>query len=322
LKKWVEPPSSRALAFSFCLALAAVASTACGPDRGAEGASQGADEALTSQGSITVTLHRYLESGANEPYEKLGVTALFPRYRPSDATLVDTLLGERVPELDVAIDQCESPAPLVPLRPRRMSTTDGTAIELADVGDLSIEYDQEKITLPTQTFPDLLHAIDGVTYVADDKRGLRFDPTATYTVHASGTDEVARFDVVLDAPEDLGEVSLDGVSPAEQTPIVRRGAPLRITWEGGGGYGDEVIATISWSSMGLPLSMSCRMRDDGSFVVPGEITAALQDPLVAGEAEMTLSRVRQTAFRAKGLESAEFSFVLSTSFLVRFDAVP
>jgi hypothetical protein len=52
------------------------------------------------------------------------------------------------------------------------------------------------------------------------------------------------------------------------------------------------------------------------------MTAALQDPLVAGEAEMTLSRVRQTAFRAKGLDNGELSFVLSTSFLVRFDAVP
>jgi hypothetical protein len=207
-------------------------------------------------------------------------------------------------------------------RPRRLRTTDGTAIELADVGDLSVEYAGQRFVLPTQTFPDLLHAIDGVTYAADDRRGLRFEPAETYAVHASGTDEVARFDVELDAPEDLGDVAIDGLSPSEQIPIVRRGAPLAITWEGDGGYGDEVIATISSGGAGVPLSMSCRMRDDGGFVVPAEMTAAFQDSLVSGEAEMTLSRVRQTAFRAKGLDNGDLSFVLSTSFLVRFDSVP
>ena len=322
MKKWIELPSGSARAPVLWLALAAAVAVGCGPSREAADPPKSTGDAPTSQGSITATLHRYVESGASEPYEDFGIAALFPRYRPTDASLVDTLLGERVPETDVAIDQCESPAPLVQLRSRRLGYSEGTAIELADVGDLSVEYSGQKITLPTQTFPDLLHAIDGVTYAADDKRGLRFEPAATYTVHASGTDEVARFDVVLDAPEDLGDVALDGVSPAEQIPTVRRGAPLSITWEGGGGYGDEVIATIRWSSTGLPLSMSCRMRDDGIFVVPAEMTAALQDPLVAGEAEMTLSRVRQTAFRAKGLDNGELSFVLSTSFLVKFDAVP
>ncbi|MCK9458064.1 MAG: hypothetical protein M0R80_00095 [Proteobacteria bacterium] len=323
MKKWTEPPFSKVRAVTLFLAVAAIAApTGCGPGGEAAVVPEGAGTAPTSTGSIMVRLHRYLESGASQPYEELGITALFPRYQPADETLVDTLLGERVPEIDVAIDQCEAATPLVPLRPRRLAPADGATIELADVGNLSVEFAGERITLPTQTFPDLLHVIDGVTYVADERSGLRFDPAESYTVHASGTDEVARFDVVLDAPEDLGEVTIDGVSPADQTPIVRRGAPIAIAWEGGGGYGDEVIATIRWSGMGLPQSISCRMRDDGLFVVPGDATAALQDPLVSGEAEMTVSRVRQTAFRAKGLASADLSFVLSTSFLVRFDAVP
>jgi len=312
LKRWIS-----------LLALAAVLIAGCAPAPAEPAnAPKKAEDELTSQGSITATLRRYLESGIDEPYEEFGIAALFPLYRPVDAPLVEALLGERVPEIDIAIDQCEPPAPMVQLKQRRVRYTDGTAVELADVGDLSVDYSGQRIVLPTQTFPDLLHAIDGVTYAADDERGLRFEPAETYTVHASGTDEVARFDVQLDAPEDLGDVALDGVSPAEQIPVIRRGAPFTIRWEGGGGYGDEVIATVRWSGTGPPLSMSCRMRDDGIFVVPGEMTAALRDPLVAGEAEMTLSRVRQTAFRAKGLSSGELSFVVSASFLVRFDAVP
>jgi hypothetical protein len=323
LKKWIEVVDRRSPAFGACLCLAAALGACnCTPDRQAASRPRGADQAPLSQGTITASLHRYVESSAAEPFEQFSITALFPRYGRAAKDLVDGLIEGRVPELYVALDQCVAPVPSVRQRTRRVSDAEGTAVELADVGDLSIETDGRKAMLPTQTFPDLLRAIDGVTYAANDEMGVAFSPSATYTIHAAGTDEISSFDVVLDAPEDLGEITVDGVSPAEQVPVIRRGEPLELTWESGGGYGDEVFAKISWSGMGLPLSMDCRMRDDGQFTVPGDMTAAMRDPLAAGEAEMTVSRVRQTAFRAKGLDSGEFSFVLSTSFLVRFENVP
>jgi len=304
--------------------LCACLACACSGERdpGGDAAKKPAEQPI-ARGAIIAELHRYIESGGAEPFERFSLTALFPRYRRHAKELVDSLVGGRVPELFVAPDSCiVASAPSAPRRPRPPSSDEGTAIELVDVGDLSVESDGKRTMLPTQTFPDLMRVIDGVTYAVDDEMGAVFSPASTYTIHAEGADEIARFDVVLDAPEDLGEITVEGVSPAEQMPVIRRGEPLEITWEGGGGYGDEVFAKISWSNLGLPLTAECRMRDDGVFTVPSDLTAGMRDQLASGEAEMTLSRVRQTSFRAKGLDSGEFSFVLSTSFLVRFEAVP
>lgn len=304
------------------LAAGAVAQIGCSPQGYGTDEEKRVDEAPVAQGAITAALNRYVESGSAGPFEKFSITALFPRYGRSGKKLVDSLLENRVPESDAPFDQCDPPAPVVQPRQRRLRAVQGTEIELVDVGDMSVEHAGEKTALPTQTFPDLLRVIDGVTYGADDGMGAVFEPAQTYRVSAAGADDIPRFDVALDAPEDLGEITVNGTSPAEQTPVVRRGEPLEITWEGGGGYGDEVIAKIRWSSVGVTVSMDCRMRDDGRFTIPSEMTAGMRDPLIAGEAEMTLARVRQTSFRARGLDSGEFSFVLSTSFLVRFESVP
>jgi hypothetical protein len=323
LKKWTEASyHRRSPGAALIFAAAALAACTGQSPRGEGGRPGGAADGIVSEGTITAALHRYVENGSSEPFEQFSITALFPRFRRSAKELVDSLVGGGVPELYVALDQCAAPAPVVQARPRRIVAAEGTAIELVDVGDLSVEIDGRRTVLPTQTFPDLLRAIDGVTYAANDDMGVEFSPAATYTIHSAGADEISRFDVVLDAPEDLGEITVGGASPAEQVPTLRRGEPIEITWEGAGGYGDEVFAKITWSNVGLPLSMDCRMRDDGRFTVPGDLTAGMRDPLATGEAEMTISRVRQTAFRAKGLDSGEFDFVLSTSFLVRFETVP
>lgn len=321
MRSRTEPRRRRPIR-GLALLAAALAPLACAQEGPVTAGGGRPPDAPVSQGAITASLNRYVESGPAEPFEKFSVTGLFPRYGRSGKKLVESLMEGRVPQSDAAFDQCAAPSPVVRGKPRRMGAVQGTEIELVDVGDMSIELDGRKTALPTQTFPDLLRVIDGVTYGADDAMGAVFAPARTYTIRASGSDEVPGFDVSLDAPEDLGEITVGGVSPAEQIPVVRRGEPLEITWEGGGGYGDEVFAEIRWSGAGLALSMDCRMRDDGRFTVPREMTAAMRDPLIAGEAEMTLSRVRQTAFRAGGLDSGDFSFVLSTSFLVRFEAVP
>jgi hypothetical protein len=80
-----------------------------------------------------------------------------------------------------------------------------------------------------------------------------------------------------------------------------------------------VIAEFTWTNLGLPWSMVCRMRDDGLFVVPADRTRGLQDPLRSGNEELILSRVRQVAFRAAGLSGGAFSFVVTVRFPVRYD---
>jgi hypothetical protein len=274
-----------------------------------------------SRGQITAGINRYIEPRSAEPFEQFGINGVFARYDVEKEDLVEHLLGDRVPEVDLPPDTCSSPSPVLFLTDRRAAANDDamveTAIELIDVGDLSVSVGDATRAVPTRTFPDLLKVIDGVIYSVDEAQGVRFLPGETYTFHATGTDQVSPFEVVLEAPDDLGEVKVDGVQPDEQTPQIRRGQDLAITWEGAG-WGDEVIATLSWTGMGLPWSMTCRMRDDGLFVVPGQLVEGLHDPLAASDEELTLARVRQVSFRSDGLNSGAFSFVVSNSFPVRF----
>lgn len=277
------------------------------------------DPVILSEGIITAKASRFFESGSEEPFEQFEIVGVFPRFDLEKIDVVDSLLGSRVPQSDdLALDMCSSPAPVLGSRARR-SADDETAIELIDVGDVSLEYRGVRRAVPTRTFPDLLKVIDGVIYSANESRGVHFLPGETYTFRATGTDEVDQFDVVLDAPDDLGDVKLDGDLLVDHIPIIRRGHDLEISWEGEG-YGDEVIATVNWTSMGLPWSMMCRMRDDGYFVIPDRLTDGMYDPLASDDHEMSLSRIRQVSFRSAGLSSGEFLFVVSTNFLVGFES--
>ncbi len=278
-----------------------------------------ADPVILSEGIITAKASRFFESGSEEPFEQFEIVGVFPRFDLEKIDVVDSLLGSRGPQSDdLALDTCSSPAPVLSSRARR-GADDETAIELIDVGDVSLEYRGVRRAVPTRTFPDLLKVIDGVIYSANESRGVHFLPGETYTFRATGTDEVDQFDVVLDAPDDLGDVKLDGDLLVDHVPIIRRGRDLEISWEGEG-YGDEVVATVNWTSMGLPWSLTCRMRDDGYFVIPGRFTAGMYDPLASDDHEMSLSRIRQVSFRSNGLSSGEFLFVVSTNFLVRFES--
>lgn len=278
--------------------------------------SSAADPILTSKGMISASLSRYIESGTGTSYEQFGITGIFARYDIGQAGTVEELLNGDFPEVDLALETCSFPAPV--LEEGSVRERQGhTAIELLDVGDLTLRYGAVTKTIPTRTFPDLLRVIVGVMYTADESKGVQFKPTETYTLRAAGSEAVSRFRVPIEAPEDMGEIKIDGTSPGDQIPLVQKGEDVELVWEGDG-YGDEILATLTWTSMGSPWSMTCRVRDDGLFVIPSVYTAGLPDPLTSSDEEMTVSRVRQVAFRSAGLASGSFRFIVSTSFSVSF----
>jgi hypothetical protein len=270
-----------------------------------------------SRGIARGTTSRRFDARGDSPVEPFALTAVFPRYDLEYEDLLGGFLVGHVEESEVALDTCGPPSPVLGVRQPRPLPGE-TAVELLDAGDLTIVIDGVTLPMPSRAFPDLLKVVDGVMYSTEEGHGARFLPGATYSLHSSGTDMIGPFEVVLEAPDDLGEVKLDGVSPAEQPPGVKRGEDLVISWEGAG-WGDEVIAEFTWTSLGLPWSLVCRMRDDGLFVVPGDRTRGLQDPMHGGDEELTLSRVRQVAFRAEGLSGGTFAFEVAASFPVRFD---
>lgn len=288
----------------------------CWPSSGVPDSPKG-DPHYVNQGIITATASRFLDSSGSEPFEQFEVMAMFPRYRNNRQRLVDSLLGTHVPQSDLSLDTCSRPEPLLKSRDKK-TFTESTQITLMDAGYMHLEYSDKRRAIPTRTFPDLLKVIDGVIYSVNEQRGADFIPEQTYTIKTAGTDDVGKFEAVLDAPNDLGEVRLNGISPSEQMPSIAPGQDLALSWEGEG-YGDEVITRIDWTNMGLSWSITCRMKDDGSFIIPGDITKDIRIELTENDHDMSLSRVRQVSFRARGLSYGDFSFVASTNFLIRLE---
>ncbi|MBN2340867.1 MAG: hypothetical protein JXX29_17515 [Deltaproteobacteria bacterium] len=276
-----------------------------------------AGRALLCQGIIVATASRFITEKNEEPFEQFDFIAMFPKYPEDQQQEVDALLETHVPRADLAMDTCSVPEPQF----HDNATDDNSvSISLVDAGDMFLQMGAGKVPIPTRTFPDLLKVIDGVIYAASPNHGIEFIPGQTYTLTNAGTDNIGSFEVVLEAPNDLGEVTLNGVSPADAVPSIIAGKGSTIRWEGEG-YGDEVIADIHWSDMGLSWSMGCRMKDDGQFTIPGEITKQMTSELTDQTYEMRLSRVRQVSFAAPFIAFGDFSFVASTSFLVEFDKI-
>jgi hypothetical protein len=281
-----------------------------------EPAEPASERAQSSRGIITAALNRYIETGDFTPAENFGLMGVFARYQARHHTTVEKLLEGDGSVQDLALDSCTMPAPV--LDEMEIDEPGAQApIELMDVGDLRVTIDDLTKPVPTRTFPDLLRVIVGVIYSAEEAHGVFFKPGDRYLIRASGTDEVAPFRVALDAPDDLGEIKIDGIFPSDQKPIITRGEEVEISWEGDG-YGDEVVLTLSWMSMGSSWSMDCRMRDDGLFVIPESHTASFPDPLTCSDEEISISRIRQVAFRSDGLQSGTFRFLVSINFPVTF----
>ena len=271
--------------------------------------------ATTCQGIIVATASRFISDAGSEPFEQFDFIAMFPRYRTDQQQAVESLLETHVPLTDLPLDSCATPEPQLS---RKTEDEKHVAVSLLDAGDMFVIADSKKIAIPTRTFPDLLKVIDGVIYSASPSHGMEFVPGQTYTVKNTGADSVGSFEVVLEAPKDLGEITVAGTSPDDNIPTILSGAPAVIRWEGEG-YGDEVIADINWSDMGLSWSTTCRMKDDGHFVIPADITGQMGSELAKQTHEMRLSRLRQVSFAAPFITSGDFSFVASTSFLVEID---
>ncbi|MCP4196999.1 MAG: hypothetical protein GY762_07590 [Proteobacteria bacterium] len=297
----------------FAVAMAAIA-VSCS-DQEADQASP-SRPMMVSRGIITASFNRYIETSLSDPLEQFSLIGMFVRHDVEETYAVESLFDFQMADVNLALDTCTMPARVLP-----NSTAHGpqseTTIELLDIGDLALRVNKEKMPIPTRTFPDLLKVIVGVIYTTDETQGGVFSPGETYDLQTTGTDEIAAFRVALEAPEDLGDVKVDGIKPGDQPIIVRHGGEMELVWEGDG-YGDEVVATLSWMSMGAPWSMTCRMRDDGLFVISETYLAGMPDPLTCSYGEFTITRVRQVAFRSEDLSSGSFQFAVSTSFPVTF----
>ncbi|MFO8073419.1 MAG: hypothetical protein R6V85_16265, partial [Polyangia bacterium] len=202
--------------------ICSIALLAVGCSGQADSAISDHDPVIVSRGLITANLSRYIDDQVEQPFERFSITGVFARYDLDYESFSDTILATTFSEPELELDACMPPVPAIEFQPRRPEPGQ-TAIELIDVGNLSVLIGDRPAALPTRTFPDLLKVVDGVIYSAEESGRIGYEPGQTYSIQASGTDAVAPFEVVLDAPDDLGEITVDGISPVERTPSIKEG---------------------------------------------------------------------------------------------------
>ena len=269
-----------------------------------------------SHGSIAAVSSQYITSGDLVPFEQFQLTGVFGRFDVAVRSDAMAFITNRVPSRDLNVDACSVPAPVFE-RGGIYKKLDQATVELLDVGDLTVAFGSRNLPISTRTFPDLLKVIVGVVYSADGNQGVFYNPNTTYTLKASGGSGVGPFEVALEAPMELEGIRVNRIAPSAQVPLLQRKRPAVLQWDGLE-LGDEIVMDLQWTSMGSPWSMSCRLRDDGYFVVSPVLTRMLPDHLAAADEELTFSRVRQVSYRAEGLNSGTFSFVTRVQFPVSF----
>ncbi|MBN2803071.1 MAG: hypothetical protein JXR91_08250 [Deltaproteobacteria bacterium] len=273
-------------------------------------------EPFICNGVISLTSTEFI-SPDNPPFKHSEFSAMFPKYKIRDIENVKTLLPAHVPDLNLELNTCSMPIPTLASM-RKKELTRPNIVSLEDAGNMFISSKKNMALVPTRTFPDLLKIINGVIYYTDEFSNLDLVPDETYTIKTTGSDVIQKFEVLLNAPKELGDITINETSPDETTPVITLGKPIDVKWDGAG-YGDEVIISIKLNGPGISWNIQCRIKDDGTFSIPPEITNQLTIDSSISSTEMSIERVRQISFASKGLSQGDFSFVVKTNFLIEFD---
>jgi hypothetical protein len=180
----------------------------------------------------------------------------------------------------------------------------GRAIELLDVGNVTLAADQQKTQLRPRRLPDVADLVWGVVYArAAEAEALPAHTRYELQVAGSAEDDVPAFVVSADAPEaprDLRVAGQDGQRGAVE--LSASDASFDITWEPGA-FADDVVY-VDWSTRwnDTRSTLRCTYADTGRASIPSAVLAGVES------GTLTLHRVHREPFRARGLDTGEIRF--------------
>lgn len=187
-------------------------------------------------------------------------------------------------------------------------------MELLDVGPIDVHGPDEEIELEARRLPDLLSAFSGVIYGTDQSfeaqpLHLGYEPGARYDFDAPGDGDSGDFAVGLRSPQPV-RIEAIGEQPVTDDTEVRRDfrSDLAVQWqpEPDDDNADGFFLHLSSGFGPDQPRMTCRLDDDGSFVIPGALVEQLSKD--TSELELALRRVNTESVDVDGLETSEFVF--------------
>lgn len=257
--------------------------------------------------SVTYTHDRALASTGGESTDlELLTTAQFVRYSALERGQVERLLALPLdPSKLPQEERCKVQDLTVELAEEGMLDDEAELanVELLEAGDLRIETATgAKITLVPKHFPGLLPFISGVVY--GEAQSDRIARTSAVLASTGGSEAVGAFSVRADSPA-LPQLQSVGAQPLDAPISLRRGDPVQVRWQAVRAQESDVLyAEARMVDTQRDVVLRCRLRENGSFTLPGDLLAELSKGK-AGKLQIDLARLRRARFETSGLERGE-----------------
>jgi hypothetical protein len=172
------------------------------------------------------------------------------------------------------------------------------AVELTDVGALTVEAGGATAALTARQVPEVIDLVSGVVYWGEAPLPSR----GRYEVRATGRPEidVPPFGVAAHSPGDPQDVRVAGQTGAH---VVLPAGAVDVTWEAGAA---EDVVYVDIAARGTA-TFRCTFADSGHAVIPASAVAATDD------GTLSVHRVHRESFRARGVDRGEIRFDLARS---------
>ena len=212
------------------------------------------------------------------------------------------------------------------------------AVELLDVGPITVDANGLHTALEARALPDIVDLLSGVVY---SSRSVETPSVKTpsvnsgsvqsaagrglYQLMSGGTDaDHPPFTISASAPGEPDELRINALNPRASIEL-SSSEPIALVWDASGAAADDVIyvdvafpAAHQDARQGEPQSFRCAFADVGSASIPVSAFGVVVD---AGTTTgtMTVHRVHREAFHVSGIESGvlRFDFARTVEFTRR-----
>jgi hypothetical protein len=182
------------------------------------------------------------------------------------------------------------------------------AVELVDVGTISVEVNGSGLSLQPRRLPDIVDLVSGVVYSsrASDSEALPSD--ATYVLRAGGRlglnaggDEFAPFVVTATAPNEPSSLWIGGQDAKTAGGLVLSSdGPVDLAWDAGRPEDVVYVDVAQLTPTGMH-NVRCVFADVGRAVLSPSTIAD-------GEGTLAFHRLHREVFQARGIDAGEIRF--------------
>ena len=181
------------------------------------------------------------------------------------------------------------------------------AIELLDIGDLSIKAEATSMPLATRAFPDVGGLISGVFYTSRDARSDLPAP-GRYVLESTGSNVLDKFSTDADAPANPEGVRIGSVDLSEGV-FLEENAATNLTWRVSDKPEDDRIYVDLTAPSGA--GVRCTYKDLGEGILPASATTSKVWGTLPAVVTVAVHRTRTRPFNASGIDDAELRFDFS-----------